>query len=149
MAMSTIKELKNATQLFFDRHWLKDIPFPEWSIPWNFNGTIPNQDKQGCYALLDGNKRVVYIGVGAGKGSARYPGAGLGQELHKYWRKNSKEPYSKDGSANYEPGEQLNEVEAIITIPFPQEIRYLAYALEAFLIERLNPQLNIIGKNRH
>jgi len=145
------KKLQKQTEIFFSRHWCHDtdsslIP-PEWSKPWYFKGDIPNNDKQGCYALLK-DEEVVYIGVGSGVGPERYEGAGLGSRLHIYWQKDPKTPVCNDGEKKYRPTKKWEEVTSIVTMPFERAYSYLAYALEIFLISNLKPRRNTIGKAR-
>ncbi len=143
--MNTVDVLKNKTVEFFNLHWPKDNDYPYWSDIWRFLGTIPNNDKQGCYALIKDNK-VVYMGVGASKGSGIYTGAGLGNRLHKYWRKKGNNKQNVD-SREYKPSKKYkNKIDGIITLGF-DKYNYLALALELFLIRELKPTMNVIGKN--
>lgn len=81
-------ELTETTNLFFQQHWnISSQSPPQWSKEWLFNETIPNHDKQGCYALLKGTE-IVYIGVGIGNGDGNYVGCGLGNRLKRYWKSN-------------------------------------------------------------
>lgn len=139
----TLEQLHERTAAFFDLHWPQGEPQPEWSSSWTFTDTIPNHDQQGCYALLNGS-RVLYIGVGAGRGPAAYLGAGLGSRLHRYWRRHRTTPLLPDGKANYEPAADWSDASAIVTIPFPADRSYLAYALEPFLIRSLKPARNVV-----
>lgn len=141
----TLDHLRRQTEVFFDLHWPHGEAQPEWSERWEFLGPIPNHEVQGCYALLRSDA-VVYIGVGAGKGTARYRGAGLGTRLHPYWRKHPGGPHPESGAARYVAAEKWVGTDAIVTIGFPPERGYLAYALEPYLIARLKPGRNVVGK---
>ena len=145
--MPSINQLKSKTNDFFQFHWTKNEPIPDWSNPWDFEGEIPNQDQQGCYALLNENK-VVYIGVGASRGSGSYEGAGLGNRLHKYWRKKDKNPLDGGNEKYILNSDKLGfDYDEIITIGLGK-FGYLSYALEVYLIRNLDPQpkYNKIGK---
>ena len=145
--MPILDDLQAATNAFLDLHWPAGESRPEWSEPWTFVGTIPNQEAKGTYALVDGDA-VVYVGVGAGRGSGQYRDAGLGSRLHKYWRKHPTDPTTTDGKAQYVPSEawrKETDAPAIVTISFPPDRFYLAYALEPFLISKLKPEGNTIG----
>ena len=93
---------------------------------------------------------VVYVGVGAGQGTARYPNSGLGQRLHWYWRRHKTEPSLPDGTSQYEPTAKWRDhgATAIMTVGFPPEYSYLAYALEQYLIRELSPELITLGKRK-
>jgi len=131
-------KLNEITSLFFQKHWnISSEPLPEWSEEWSFNGTIPNHDKQGCYALYS-NSEIIYIGVGIGNGDGNHEGCGLGNRLKRYWKVNKNiNPKSK-----YIQTERWEEVTSIKTIGFPPEYFYLAAALEIFLIDKLKPIRN-------
>ena len=140
----SLGDVQNRTDQFFDLHWPHDEERPSWSDAWSFAGEIPNQRLQGCYAILLGES-VVYIGVGAGKGSGIYEGAGLGSRLHRYWRTHSKTPKAPDGTSLYEPTGEWAGATGIATIGFPAGRGYLAYALEPYLIGHLKPERNVVG----
>jgi hypothetical protein len=142
--MITIEDLKLRTSEFFQKHWGNEDDPPRWSERWLFKDTIPNQEKKGCYAMLSGEE-IIYIGVGAGRGSGQYDQAGLGSRLHRYWRVKESNRSNPDGSTNYRPSTEWKEVTSIVTIGFA-EFTYLAYSLEAFLIWSLNPPRNVKGK---
>ena len=142
--MKTIKDLKDKTNKFFELHWPNHNNYPKWSDVWKFLGPIPYNENQGCYALLKNNE-IVYIGVGLSKGYGIYTGAGLGNRLHKYWRKKRNNLLSE--KAEYEPSKEYeNKIDGIITIGFPK-YNYLAAALELYLISELKPPMNKIGKS--
>ena len=143
----SLGDLRDATRQFFNLHWCLDEskiadPPPEWNDPWLFQGTIPKQDKPGCYALLDG-ENIKYIGVGAGQAPGDYQHAGLGKRLHEYWRRDNNYLDLPLNERKYKPSEKYAEwLTGIITMGLDKNYGYLARALEAFLIARLDPQKN-------
>ena len=140
--MATEQDLKQATKEFFDRYWNpQNGDPPEWGEYWYFDGTIPNHDKRGCYALYAGDE-IIYIGVGKGKSSGIYIGSGLGARLNSYWEIN-KDEFSGN---QYKPTADWNKVTSIQTIGFEEEYYHLAAALEVFLIERMRPERNVVHK---
>lgn len=140
--MPTINDLINQTTIFFEYYWsaLNGQP-PIWSEKWDFDSEIPNNEKQGCYALLR-DDFVIYIGVGISKGSGIYKNCGLGYRLKKYWKRN-KEQFAK---THYQTREEWNEINSIITIGFDNKHYFLAAALEIYLIDRLKPKKNTLHK---
>jgi hypothetical protein len=146
--MSRFTQLKEQTDQFFERHWSSRIQQspPSLSERWHFQGGIPNQEEGGCYALLNEDDEILYIGVGAGKGQDRYPGAGLGSRPQRIWRKHPETPRTPEGISLYAPTENWKSTAAVVTIGFHSEYSYLAYALEAYLIKELGPPLNHKGK---
>ncbi len=76
--------LRESTIQFFQNYWKESFgPPPSWSEHWNFDGTIPNHDTRGCYALFSQDE-IVYVGSGIGKSVERYLGSGLGDRLKTY-----------------------------------------------------------------
>jgi hypothetical protein len=148
--MVTLNDVHDRTAAFLDLHWPDGEDRPVWSAPWTFAGTIPNQDLKGVYAHLRGDA-VIYVGVGAGRGPGKYEGAGLGSRLHRYWMRHPTEPRTDDGEPKYAPTEvfgESTELAAIVTLGFPADRSYLAYALEAYLIGELKPEKNVVGVGR-
>jgi len=138
--MITIDNLISTTNDFFHRYWNpKNGTTPNWEKKeWFFNGTIPNHDKQGCYALLR-NDEIVYIGLGISKGSGIYENHGLGYRIKRYFKVNTEIQLNP---TQYLPTEKWQELTSIITIGFPNEHFCLASALEIYLINHLNPLRN-------
>lgn len=141
----TVDDLINKTAIFMARHFGgSSLPIaPLWSVPWTLSGSLPNHDKQGCYALCNG-VLVLYVGVGAGKGPPMYQGHGLGGRTRKYYKMVTRASKTKNGVAIYQaaiPWDTygLNEIR---TIGFDSAYAYISYALEAYLISRLNPPKN-------
>lgn len=144
MKETSVERLEKETIDFLRLHWNpKEIKTDElliWKIWKDFKGSMPFGDKQGCYALLS-NGYVVYIGVGASSGSGIYEGCGLGARVTKYTHLVKKGPLNE---RIYEPNKCWKEkgVTGIMTFGFPSGFGYLAYALEVFLVFRLEPQYN-------
>jgi hypothetical protein len=141
--MITDKDLINKTNEFFNRYLNKDVneELPEWSEHWNFNGSIPNHNKRGCYALFE-NEKLIYIGIGIGKSYGRYIGSGIGDRLKRYWEKNK-----ENSESEYKPREGWEKVTSIMTIGFSEDLYFLAAALEIYLIKNLKPERNVQQKN--
>jgi hypothetical protein len=136
--MPTAKHLLRETKEFFHRYWnLSNEQPPSWSKHWDFNSSIPNNDKRGCYALFK-NEELIYIGVGIGKSFGKYHGSGLGDRLKRYWKVNKED----ESELKYKPTEDWLELTSIMTIGFSEEHYSLAAALEIFLINKLNPEKN-------
>lgn len=139
--MITKENLQKETESFFNHYWNKiNGTKPVWSEPWEFDGTIPNNDKRGCYALFN-NDEVIYIGVGLGKSFGTYHGSGLGDRLKRYWKVNK-----ANTGKQYEPTDDWLEVTSIITIGFIEQHYPLAAALEIYLISKLIPARNLQHK---
>jgi hypothetical protein len=143
----TVVDLKQRTRTFLARHWDPGRlgAAPSWSKPWRFQGSIPNHDLPGCYALLQGDE-VVYIGAGAGKGKLRYIGHGLGSRLQNYFARDFTVKATDLGGWQYRPTARAPGITAVATIGFGVRYWYMAHALEAFLIDRLHPARNAVGK---
>jgi len=136
-----LERLRLLTKDFFRMHNSGMIAC-EWFEPWRFIGEIPNNEKKGCYAFLDEDDKVIYIGIGIGNSHGIYEGSGLGARLNRTWKfKNI-----VSGVRHYVPAKHYEHVNAIVTIGFPKEVFYLAAALEVFLISRIQPELNKIHK---
>jgi len=136
--MATINELLQATEEFFNFYWNPSHGSPpKWSEQWDFNSSIPNHDKRGCYALVKG-KEIIYIGVGIGKSSGNYYGSGLGDRLKRYWKLNKDSKKDK----KYQPTKNWTEVTSLMTLGFKEEHYHLAAALEIFLINKITPPRN-------
>lgn len=143
--MNTKKDLIQATEEFFVRHWnasqCKGLAPPKWSEPWELVGPTPYGFKQGTYAFLSRGE-VIYIGVGASRGRGIYGGCGLGKRVQGYtpaqegWRQVPEE------KRLYHMSPEWSEVDRIMTIGFDREHAYLSYALEIYLIRTLVPKRN-------
>jgi len=135
--MITFSDLQRETKVFFDLYWKNEYgQHPTWSGHWIFEGTIPQNNKRGCYALFTGFD-IIYIGVVIGKSTDFYRRTGLGEQLKNYWRVNKDNP-----GKNYQPRDNWKEVTSLITIGFGEDHFPLAAALEVYLIGKLNPSRN-------
>jgi len=135
---ASIENLKILTSEFFHKHWnnsvIEKLP-PMWSELYTFEGSLPNFDKQGVYAFVKG-RAITYIGVGASSnGVGRYAGHGLGKRFQSYSKVENDRHVPKDS--------RLIDAGAMITIGFLPEHSYLAYALEMFLIGRMETEHNV------
>lgn len=141
MNSSTLSELRVQSKLFFDLHWNEaslGIP-PQWSEVFSDFVKMPNYLKAGVYAFVRGDE-VVYIGVGASKGGGIYPDRGLSRRFQSYVK------IDKENNTPYIVDKRLKEAGAVVTIGFESSHAYLAYGLEAFLISKLNPIHNKVGR---
>jgi hypothetical protein len=142
--MPTLSELKEETNKFFSRHWDKQSssPSPEWSEPWEFFHTLPNNELGGCYAFAK-DEEVKYIGVALNRGIEGYENHSLGNRIKNYWSVHMKVP-KVDGKTTYMPTGNLQTegITSIYTIGLPEVQNYLALALELYLIRKLKPKMN-------
>ena len=132
--------LISATDKFFSRHWPSDvfgIP-PKWSESWGFVGSIPNVGNAGCYALFS-NEKLLYIGLSEDT---------IANRTAAYTRVARGGLSIPTENRPYVPSEGWSDkgLTHIVTIGFPEEARYLAPALEVYLIKALRPPENILGK---
>jgi len=138
--MAKFKDLVSATDIFFSKHWPASIgikPYT-WMNNWSWNSSVPYHDKSGVYALMDEHGEVVYIGLGASRGSDIYREHGISRRLlaHVIITDNEK------GNGSYKPRDNWKEVVDIAAIGFPSDYSYLAPALEDYLIREFNPSRN-------
>lgn len=133
--------IDEATELFFSRHWVRSAigsEPPRW-VEWKsfLFGPVPNHDKAGCYALFR-NTELVYVGLGASKGSGIYTEHGLATRLMKNVLCKD---WSKEGDwAKLNP--KWDYITSLRTIGFAADTSYLAASLESFLIRQLRPPEN-------
>ncbi len=134
------KELLSAQTLdFLSLHWgLNDTP-PQWDYSWTWCNSVPNYQLGGLYALFSGNK-LLYIGLGASKGGGIYKDRGISRRLLAHVL----EIAPKDSPLSYVPQERWRDlqVDLVATIGFPENVNYLACALEDYLIGKLSPPEN-------
>ena len=150
--MITESNLRQVTTVFFGSYWsIENEKPPEWSDHWDFNSSIPNHDKKGCYVLFK-NEEVIYIGSAIGKNFGKYKiikgayfGGGLGARLKRYWQLNHDTVYN----TRYRPSNDWLELTSIMTIGFEEKHYPLAAALEIYLISKLNPPKNLQHKNNN
>lgn len=126
------------TEEFFNRHWSSNKPAPEWCFGWEWKGPVPNHLFAGLYALFK-DDLLVYIGLGR-SGSERGISARLESHVLKISRDNN--------DYRYIPQKKWSDlgVNKLATIGFPSEFSYLSPALEDFLIAKLKPPANHVGK---
>ncbi len=147
MPSSTVNDLIKNTSTFFELHWnaaIINMAPPAWSDAWKLPGagSWPNHTKQGVYALLKGSD-VIYVGVAASTGSGIYEGAGLGARLKNYLMR---DPNSK--SEAWIARDDWKDIDSLMTIGFEKGYGHLAYALEPYLIDKLDPLRNKIKTGR-
>ena len=106
---------------------------PPYDIQLDFSKSFPNAEKPGVYILLDENKNVLRIGKASCKRI-------LGQRLNDYfgWAEGRKGGVARD--------ERFKTVRYIVTIPVPLDRAFEAPAVEEYLIDQLEPELNDQGK---
>lgn len=134
----TLENMDVLTNEFFQKHWnAQEIqnPVPVWSglQEVRYGEPLRYYDKQGVYAFVNKDGEVLYIGVGASRGSGLYKGHGIGARFHRY---------AKYVDGVYQIVDDRFRECRVRTIGFEVEQGYLAYALETFLIGRLNTQFN-------
>ena len=137
--MQSLAELRKTTSIFFYHYWNPENgTVPTWSNPWEFEGSIPNRDMRGCYALFK-NDGLVYIGVAIGKVWGPYEGAGLSARLKTYWQYIRND---NDKTVGFKASGRFPDITGIRTIGFVKEHYWLAAALEIYLISELSPPYN-------
>lgn len=134
--MPTMDDVRRETQEFLMKHWdvskLDVTQIPMWQ-EYDFKGTCPNEDRPGCYALIEGGK-VTYIGSGASQGHGIYEGCGLGHRLRGYLQYDRTQPAATLADRRYKPKYTFTSLH---TIGFPRAYGYMALALESFLLNRV------------
>jgi hypothetical protein len=139
--MTDFSALEEATNTFFRKHWSVSevsFQFPEWKAWREFlYGSVPNYDVGGCYALF-AESELLYVGLGASQGGGLYPNHGISRRLMAHVIASDRQR----GTSWSKLRDSWNNVTAIYTIGFPNEVAYLAAALESFLIRELNPPRN-------
>ena len=137
--------LKERTSEFFRRHWPETTRFqqtchpPNWIGGWKWQGSVPYHDKSGVYALISRTGEVIYVGLGASRGSGQYLQHGLSRRITAHVIMQDK----KRGRGFYLPRPKWVEVDSIATIGMPDHLSYLSPALEDFLISEIRPEKNI------
>jgi hypothetical protein len=90
--------------------------------------------------LVEG-QTVVYVGLGASHGGGIYPEHGIGRRLLAHAIRPLREN-------RCEPRPKWSSVTEIWTLGFPDELKYVAPALEDYLIAHLAPRGNTVKKRR-
>ena len=143
MSDQNLINLLQQTEDFFENHWNRETlgESPTWSNVFSDFVRMPNYLKAGVYAFIK-NSEITYIGVGASKGGGIYTDRGLSRRFQSYIKvdKLSKKLYIIDY--------RLKEADGVVTIGFDSQHAYLAYGLEAFLISKINPIYNKIGRKK-
>jgi hypothetical protein len=152
MADLILNDLAMETDKFLQLHWPKGLWLnaPNWSEPWFMKGEMPSGAKQGVYALLNNNREVIYIGVGASFGSGIYEGCGLGSRTTTYTRVASNQRGVPIKERRYIPSKEWQNrgLVAISTFGLEKEHAYLSYGLEAYLLSMFSPKYNKIRATR-
>ncbi len=94
----------------------------------------PNVKSAGVYILLDSNNSLLYVGKTSCDSS-------FGKRFNQYFM------YGEDKKYKVK-NKYYAEVKKILTIPLPSGHEFEASAIEEFLIQKLNPRLNKIGRNK-
>lgn len=128
------------TREFFHRHWSGSEPVPVWQFGWEWRGAVPNHLLAGLYALFSDDS-LIYIGLGR-SGKER----GISARLESHVLRISKD----NSDYRYIPQQKWSDlgVNRLATIGFPSEFSYLSPALEDYLIDKLKPPGNAIGKSK-
>ena len=143
-------DIEELTEEFFSRHWNDpDVKAPRWSEPWPVTGQppIPNGTLQGCYCLYQGID-LVYVGLGASRGSGLYQRHGIGNRLYSHVLRVDKSKPFIDGKGFYKPSPKWPDISHLRTIGFASEYSYLAPALELFLLNCLPAELKLRNTQR-
>ncbi|NUY04360.1 GIY-YIG nuclease family protein [Paraburkholderia youngii] len=114
----------------------REFPRPKLGPPFSIvddyvSSSFPNAASAGVYFIFDRDDNLLYIGKADGLG------ARLGS--HFGW--------NTDRTAGRVKNQKLLAAHAVRTIGLPDESRFEAPAIEAFLIRRLDPTLNVIGRD--
>jgi hypothetical protein len=136
--MASMADIQQATDEFITKHWnsracgeFPDASWKEWAA---LTGEIPNNDKQGCYALVV-DERVFYVGSAVSRGAGKYTGNGIGKRLGDYaiWDRTKK---GSGGRRVYCMRDGFDPSIKVFTLGIAAPYGYLALALEDFLIPR-------------
>jgi hypothetical protein len=114
-----------------------DFPRPEMGVLHLSNiakvtearGRYPNHDKPGVYVFLNANRQLTYVG------KATYDET-IGTRLRKH--------YYADGRPM---SSYAQDAVFVASIPFPKDRSFEGAALEEYLILRLSPPRNRLGRN--
>jgi|GEM_PF-6098450 len=132
-----MEKVKKLTEEFFNK-FLKiknrDLAFSEiYDLvkDWLPSEQYPNGNSPGIYFLLDKNKDIYYIGCSKISISSRL------NVYFKYDKQDRNKCYKTKGS---------EDVFYIITYPMENDLKYFVYSLELYLIEKVRPKVNKVGK---
>jgi hypothetical protein len=94
-------------------------------------GSFPNSACGGVYLIFDRYDNLLYVGKADG----------LGVRLGAHFGWNAERTAGRVKSA------KLKDAYAVRTIGLPDESRFESTAIEAFLIRKLDPSLNVVGRD--
>lgn len=137
--MISYRQLVEATNQFFDRHWVDELAGsrPTW-MQWQpfLFGSVPNHQYAGCYAVFFGSE-LRYIGLGASRGGGIYVEHGISRRLRDHVTKSDR----SRGKEWDKLREKFFGATSIYTLGLPTA-PYLAASLETYLIRSLFPPMN-------
>lgn len=140
--MHTFVALKRKTAEFFRRHWnsgAAPTDAPKWKR-WKLRGRPAVHNSGGCYAVFS-KRALLYVGVALTTGRSTNPAkATVG--LYNRLRRHVIKPVSRNSMVHVGKTQRWNAVTHIELLAFPDKYRYLAAALEAYLISELKPPEN-------
>ncbi len=144
---SSIANLVAETRRFFELHWPESLgAVPEWEFGYEFLGTMPNNNRPGCYAII-ADSEVIYVGSGVSKkGKGIYRTHGLGTRINDHvlsWDRSAK---PRGGARQYKFKDRWAGSTKLATIGFEPDQFYLSIALEVFLIRNLEPTENALHR---
>ena len=132
--MTSLDQVRSETTEFFGLHWPQEWgPAPQWSDRWDLTTGSKDNERAGCYLLIDSKGALVYIG----KASQRSSDGSLARRLLGHVIR----PIRRGGPYEIKI-DKWPTVTDIHTLAFEEDRAYLAVSLEAFLIRRLKPERN-------
>ena len=105
----------------------------EYDLAGDWPNTYPNVDSAGVYIFLDEAENLLYVGKTSCNSS-------FGSRLGAYFM------YGEDRTKYKVKNEYYADVKKILTIPLPKGHEFEAGAIEEYLIQALDPKLNIVGR---
>ena len=147
--MTELELLKKETQNFFKNYWNQSaigIP-PEWE-EWNLEGEPKQAASGGCYAIFH-NSKLLYIGVAVTEGKhsqSKGRKYGLLNRLKRHVLR--RDPSNSERYIPKADKSQWKDVTSIWLIGFPDSDRCLAAALEVYLIQKIDTDVNAESKWR-
>lgn len=139
-------DVDSATRDFFKLHW-SDLEIgcspPRWRT-WDRSGRPDEAELGGCYAIYEGAE-LLYVGVAVteGKNASQGKKYGLLSRLQRHVLKRSLDAEGRYPPLDRKGKEHWANLDCIRMIGFPAGQRYLAAALEVYLISRLQPKINV------
>jgi len=128
--MATIQEIQVHIEEL--KRLVPGMPSLALSEPWFIPGSwaeheYPNSSLPGVYIFADVTANIIYVGKAS---------TGLGYRI-------GNEYVGRDGVLK---GNKVVGAAALYTIPLPKQLFFLSPAVEEFLISRLQPERNSVGK---